>query len=71
MCLMIEQTISFAQSKNMMFNMHNQNDVMSFIKWSIQLFNYDESNILNQVELNQEYVLHASSIDDEGSPSLP
>ena len=30
-----------------------------------------QRNILNQVELKQEYVSHALSIDGEGSPSLP
>ena len=31
MQLMIRQTISFALGKNMMFNMHNQNVVTSFM----------------------------------------
>ena len=46
MQLMIRQTISFALGKNMMFNMHNQNVVTSFMDLVVmvdrgQLFNYN------------------------------
>ena len=44
---MIGQTISFAQGKNMIFNMHNQNDVTSYMDLVVmvdkgQLFYYNK-----------------------------